>query len=359
MVVLNVAANFSLEYERQKLSVSMNNIMKYKSDIIIKLEKERNTSGSGFIDTLSCPKNITLSWATNTSTVDTSLMYEEGVFVCRGTYGWNTLDIFFNSWSTDIALAKYDTLHEVPLNSTQITGIFDDVDTTFIDLWNTAYTTTPDSIDDNFDSDNYKRNSTGAIDYPDGYTDDDADARIITYGYILPNSGLYNIFWSNDIMMNYIAENTNNTGWDVIPLHGKGRLILDSDKDFRIVIYEIDKARYNDTTETVISSSFFGTGQLASLGYIQDNADLSLSLSGSTTAYEFDFATTDYAIFLENTSTGSLLYQLRGETLTGTPMYITPLKDDDPSLISYFSSHVFVDATGRLIADMREFFALK
>lgn len=373
VVVINVAATFSLEYQRQKLNTSFSNILKYKSAITVKYERDLNESSSrnaswiSFIDTLSCPKNISLSGATLSATIDTNLIYEQDLFRCRGTYNSENLDIYFNSGATDIYLAKL-WLYEIPLSSSQLSGTFSDFDTTFLDLWTDAYSTTPDGVDDNFDSDNYLVTSTGTLAYPGWYIDNDANARITHYGYVVPNSGLYNIFWSNDKIQKYIEENTHNT-WSLSPnIHllgssGVKRVFLDSDKEFRLVLYKIDKIRFNDTGETIIQDSIFWTWQLASLWYIQDTPDLSLSATWATgrNDYIFDFNSNDYAIFIENTSTGALLYQLHVEEATPTwqLVYSVPLKDDEPTLISYLASHIFVDTTGRLISDMREFFYLK
>ena len=62
-----------------------------------------------------------------------------------------------------------------------------------------------------------------------------------------------------------------------------------------------------------------------------------MSLSSSTgSAFDFDFTANDYALFIENTSSGALLYRITGETSSGNDIYLNPLRDDDPSIFSYY-----------------------
>ena len=67
-----------------------------------------------------------------------------------------------------------------------------------------------DSIDDNFNSDNYQAGSTWNTYYPNNFQDDDNLARKLIYSYITPNSWFVNIFWSNSNIAEFINDNSNN-----------------------------------------------------------------------------------------------------------------------------------------------------
>jgi hypothetical protein len=88
---------------------------------------------------------------------------------------------------------------------------------------------------------------------------------------------------------------------------------------------------------------------------LQDDLSLSYTLTGNE--YNFNFTNNDYAIFVENTGTGSLLYRIRGEeTTTGSGIYLTAIQDDDPSIMSFLGSHMLIDDEGKLIGNQYEIF---
>jgi hypothetical protein len=160
-------------------------------------------------------------------------------------------------------------------------------------------------------------------------------------------------------MKKYIDDNAYNNDnllkklWQL----SAGYLRLDINKSHRLVLFQIDNDRHNETNELLIEQTITGTGQLAGVGYLQDD----LSLSSSTgSAYNFDFVNNDYALFIENTSSWALLYQVRGEEIaTGSWVYLSPLKDNDMSVFSFLWSHMLIDDEGRLIGDQFEVFWLK
>jgi len=73
------------------------------------------------------------------------------------------------------------------MSSANQVDTFSDTDTTNINI-TASYPLSSDNIDDNFDSDNYTIYSTGTTLYPDGYVDNDADARLLNYGYVIEGS---------------------------------------------------------------------------------------------------------------------------------------------------------------------------
>jgi hypothetical protein len=63
-VVLNIAVQLSVEYEKRNIEISLAGIIKTKGDLTIKYAKDLNQTGSGFVDILSCPTGITMSGTT-------------------------------------------------------------------------------------------------------------------------------------------------------------------------------------------------------------------------------------------------------------------------------------------------------
>ena len=357
-VVLNVAIELSSEYEIRLVEVSLINTIQTKSDLALKYARDLNETGSGYIDIIGCPDNITMSGATfRTTAISTTLRHSSSIPYCEGTHAWNSLEIYFNSWSTDIQYANF-IWAQVNISSAVQTATFWDIDDTFIDL-TASFPLTPDGIDDNFDSDDYTIFSSWSTLYPDVFIDNDVDARLDTYWYVVENSGFYNVFWSNRLMQDYIDSNTNNNdGYHTtLSTTGSGYLYLDIAASHKAKLYKINKQNYTDTNELVIEEEIEGEDQFANIGYLQNNMTLSGSVGDN--AYVFDFTTYDYSLFLENTSTWALLYQIRAfDADTGSGIYVSPIKDDDNSVFSYFGSHMLID-DGRLIGTQLELFELK
>jgi len=358
-VVLNVAVELSARYDERIIETSLLWTIDTKWDLAMKLARETNDSGGGFVDIISCPTNIVMSWSTvRTTGIATTLWFSGSVISCKWTsvHNGGDLELFFNASYDDFAFAEYNT-YQVPINTWNLSDTFSDADSTFIDLWSAAYLSA-DGIDDNFDSDNYSLSSSWTTYYPDGYRDNDDLSKLLSYGYVIENSWLYNAFWSNTLMQNYIAWNTLNTNpyvtllWDV----SSGYLYFDINTSFRLILFELSRASYNTANELVVVNKYTGTGELADIWYLQ--TDMSLS-SSTGSAFDFDFTANDYALFIENTSSGALLYRITGETSSGNDIYLNPLRDDDSSIFSYYWSHVLIDDQARLIWQQLEVFWLK
>lgn len=360
-VVLNIATELSIEYDIRNIEVSLVNTIQTKADLAMKYAQELNKTWSWFVDVIWCPDGVTMSGTTaRTTWISTTLSYTwaTSTVYCQGTHNGDLLIFYFDPSYSDIKYAQY-VGYQVSVNSGSTTATFSDSDSTFIDItW--SYPLSSDGIDDNFDSDDYSIYSTGTTYYPDNYIDNDADSRLLTYGYIIENSGLYNIFWSNSQMKNYIDANTHNSDSIHTTLNwvSSGRLYLDINRDHRLILYRIDPSTYNDTKEFLVNEYISGTWQLADIWYLQDDMSISSSITGSE--YDFDFTSYDYALFLENTSSWALLYRIRGEdTTSGSGVYLSALQDDDTSVLWYLWSHLLIDDTGRLVWNQIEVFGLK
>lgn len=359
-VILNIAVQLSSEFDIRNFEYSLENTIKLKWDLAMKYATSVNNSWNGFTDVISCPTNITMSGTTlRTNWITTEIRYIDDRIVCHAASAHNGIDlnIFFNASFTDLQFAEYDWF-QIWINASNLVGNFSDTDSTQFTLANTSYLTW-DSIDDNFDSDNYNIFSTGSIAYPDWYIDNDSDGRLLKYGYVLEWSDTYNIFWSNSEMKEYIGNNPNNstplfeTLWTVT----NGYLNIDVDNDHIISLYEIDKDMYDDSKEIIIKNVITGTSQSWGAWYLQNDMTIANSTNN---AFNFDFSRNDYALFIENTGSGTLLYQIRWESIWDSKeIYINPLNDSDVSLFSYLWSHILTNTEWRLIGDMFEVYWLK
>lgn len=358
-VVLNIAVQLSVEYDNRNIEVTMSSIIKTKWDLAMKYARDLNMTGSGFVDILSCPTWITLSGSTLTTWITTEIWYMSGSIVCFSPAAHNGIDlsIFFNNSYDDIEYAQFDG-SQVGVNSGSLVWTFWDSDSTQITIPNTSYFAA-DSYDDNFDSDNYSVSSSWSVFYPDWYFDNDSEGKLLLYWYVLEWAGLYNAFWSNTKIKQYIQANSNNlnlvhqTLWST----WSGFLKLDINWDHALFLYQIDKNVFIDSNEMIITSIYTGIWQTGWVWYLQN--DLSIG-TWTTDAFNFDFIGNDYALFIENTWSWALLYQITAESaLSWSWVYINPLDDSDPSIFSYLWSHVFVDDEWKLIGDMFEVFWLK
>jgi len=359
-VVLNIAVQLSVEYDNRNIELSLAWIIKTKWDLSIKYSNELNSSGSGFTDILSCPTGITMSGSTLLTTwINTQIRFINDTVLCRweSVHGWNNLDIFFSWDFSDIEFAQYDS-SQVWVNSWTLVATFGDSDTTTLTLpWTWYYSS--DGIDDNFDSDNFSVSSTWATMYPDWYLDNDSDAKLLNYWYALEGSWLYNALWTNSKMKQYINGNTNNDvgSYQKIWNTSSWYLNVDINGDHTLYLYRIDPDVYDESTELVVQELITGTGQTWWVGYLQD--DLSIA-SGTWSAYGFDFINNDYALFIENTWSWTLLYQITAESAsTGNSIYINALDDSQDNIYSYLGSHLLVNNEWQLIGDTFEVFWLK
>lgn len=343
VIVLNNASILSNNRQVENFSTKMNNNIAYKAGINLKFHKKLNSNGSSFIDAVSCPENITMSGVT----LDTSLFYSDTFVYCQGSYlSSNDFNIYFNTGASDIYAVEYNGELRDVHSWSLIAAAFSDG--AIVNIGSTDYLS-PDEIDDNYNSDNYHISSTGTIYYPQWYMDDDVVARKTMYGYVSPDDGYVNVFWNNTQTNAYIDANQNNhDNVHLLPGSSSWYLLFDIDKSFDIKILEFDRQRYESVNELHVLSSIDYSSGSWSLGYIQD--DGSLALPGW---YEFDFSQRDYGIFINNTWTGVLLYQITGESLSGSGMYINPIQDHETSTIGLLWNDILM-YDGKYLSKQKE-----
>jgi len=287
VVVLNISSLLESNTQLQNIvrKISANILSKW--NLSIKYAQILNANGTWFVDTIGCPTLVTLSGSVSNSTTASSLRFWSERAYCEGLHVGNPYQIYFSTGYTDFVQAEYQW------DVVSLTGRIGD--TTFLDGDNTlidfSWSPTPiDSIDDNLNSDNYMITSTGSTLYPDGYQDDDADARKIIYGYVSPGIGFANIFWNNDQTTQKIEDNTNNNDGVNAKLGDvtTGRFYIDVNQDFSLKLYRFDKNLYNSSKELLVADVYESADIAGGIGYIQESWWV-LSLSDSITGNEFDF----------------------------------------------------------------------
>lgn len=358
-VILNIAVQLSLEYDIRNVENSLVSTINTKWDLTMKYASDLNNTWGWFQDIVSCPQGFTMSWATVLDTnINSEITYMSWSISCDAVFDGNQVQLFFNTSFDDLDFVQFNGT-QVFINSGSLLATFPDAENTTINV-TSAYPLLPDWIDDNFDSDNYAVSSTWSMYYPDNYIDNDANARLVNYWYIVENSGFFNVFWSNLQMKNFINTNPYNLDGINAPIWniGSGALYLDINSPFRLKLYVLDTNAYSETKELIITQTLTGTGSSAGIWYLQN--DLSLG-TGTGSAYNFDFVNNDYALFMENTlPDATLLYRVTWyDKLTGSWIYLNALDDSKVSIFTYLWSHMLIDDVGRLIGKQYEVFGLK
>jgi len=325
--------------------------IKDNAEISINLDKKLNSNWSWFIDDISCPDSIFLSWTVDSWTVSSSLYYTETSIFCSWSYLNLPLKIYFNTGYTDFIQADYNW-YLAAISSW--TWYFLDPDNTYIDFSASSYTNW-DFIDDDFNSDDYKYSSIWNHYYPNWYSDDDDLARKILFWYVTIEAWYKKVFWNNTKTSKIIAENTNNTWslnvniWDVT----SWRLYFDIDWPYDLKIYEFDKARYDEFNELIIKDSILHESTNWKVWYLQKNWNVVPTLTWNE--YDFDFKNKDYAIFLNSTGNWTILYSLKAEdNNTWSWIYIAPIDDSMQDIIRFLWNEILIDAEGRFLSKQSE-----
>lgn len=346
-----------------------NNIL-YKSNIALKYDTAVNSNGTGYSDFTSCPPNVTMSGNTVVSTtVYTTMKYAAGRFYCEGVFTgavwWpSPVQIYYNdvnfmfTWAT----FKGNTIWVTSWYSTAVgnTSFWDSNNTqiSFSLLW----LENRDRLDDNFNSDNYKTNSTGTTNYPWNYADDDVEGRKIIYFYIPMWAWYVNVFWNSPTVTATIANNPNNTDtfYKKIGIVSNARVFLDIDHPYGFQLVRFDKARYVASKELVANQILTSSSPTGRIWFVQSDGTISTNnMTPTGSEYAFDFVNEMYGLFLANQGNGTLLFNLKAYTSTGAGIYITPIEDSATNLIKYSGTDILIDNESKYIGNEFEVVALK
>lgn len=362
LVILNLSIEIFNNNEYQNIVRKLWNDIVYKADLSFKYSKLLNTNGSGFSDTTSCPTSVTMSGNTSMSVVSSTASFSWETLFCSWTYGWTWFQIVWNDNYTAFSWAFFRNSSITFVTWATVSWTFLDIDNTRMSF-STVWLGWIDGIDDNANSDNYKVTSTGTMYYPNGWEDDDVLAKKIIYFYLPPWWWYSNILWSNTKYNNFIAINPNNTDtvnkviWQVT----NGNLYLDVDHDFRLKVVRFSKSNYDSFKELQPVQVFTSPILFWRLGYIQNDGSVSTGWLNVKTWQEmtFDFVNNDYALFLSNYSTGTLFFNLKGFTTSGSGVYINAINDSDPVIVRYLWNDVIMDSDGKYLSNQFDVISLK
>lgn len=316
-----------------------------------------NRNGSGFTNTTSCP-TLTMSGTSGGSTylesIPTTVTFDGTTAYCSGSSTVFTGQNVRLNYSPDYLSFSGVAFRSSTANlagSTTLTGLLTDSESTQVTLSLGSLS----GIDAHFNSDNYQPYSTGSIQYPGGYTEDDDLARKIVYGYVRKDSIWRNVFWNTSTTASKIRKNSNNTGALAIfpDQTSSGMLRLDLDTAYSIKIVEINPTAYTNTKEIRIQSTLNTTSSTGAIGYLQ--SDLSVS-SGSTNAKLFDLKNKNYAIFLSSSGSASdfLKYKYYFTNQSGSLIYTVPLDDSNPYQMTYYGNDIIIDADNLYVPKEQE-----
>jgi hypothetical protein len=239
----------NLSYQNYDAKLSRNAAA--KADLAFKWETFLNVNGEGFAAARDCPE-VTMSGTLAGGTaenVQTFHEIENSVAICKGTsVSGRVLKLFYTADYSTFETAWYNTNVGFVASGSYMTGstVFSDPEAKLLSLFLPA---TFSQIDGNANSDDYRSGSTGSVNYPNGYVDDDTLARKTGYGYVRKNAGWINIFWENPKIAAAIEANTNNSdALSSVPSQtSTGYLFFDIDRPHAIRVVEFETGAYLDS----------------------------------------------------------------------------------------------------------------
>jgi hypothetical protein len=323
-----------------------------KWDIIINSIKEYNWNWNWIIDIIWCPQNITMSWTTMSwSNILSTLTYLNWNIFCSGDYNSYEFRIYFNNDYTNFLQSYYknDIVNIIDISSDFVwSRNFNDWDFTSISF-NSEWVWF-DNIDDNFNSDNFRVDSSSWTYYPDWFQDDDILPRKVIVGTIWAWINNENIFWNNyktnkiiDLNINNI-DNYNLKIWNVtdaiIYLEINNKKI----NNYDLNIFNFDKWEYINYSSIMPLKKYYWDNLNVNYWYIQNNSwALSLSKILTWNEFIFDFKNKDYWIFISNKSDWNIVYRLSSKTINWTWVYITPVDDSKNWIIEVIANNILLD----------------
>ena len=328
------------------LNSKIENNINIDSKIIVDINRSLNLNWTWFIDNISCPDwtSITFSWNLNIDHTWSILVNDWSNIYCLAKHNSNDVYIHFNDDFTDFISASYYNENTVWLTSWSGGVAFTDSDSTTIDFsWHDYMV--PDWFDDNYNSDNYSVSSTWVsfswTYYNDFVEDDDVLWKKTLIGYVSPDSWFKKVFWNTTKTSDFINANINNSDPINIKIWFVTSWILhfDIDKAYEIKLMKFNKSTFNTSSELKRVQTL-GSINWSGIGYLQDDMTLS---AGTGSAYSFDFANNDYAIFLKSTSIDALLYWIKWEDSSWKWIYIAPIDDSGTGSVLYLWNEILID----------------
>lgn len=360
---------FSVLNERASNILNIN--IRKKADVAFKYNFLYNMNGTWFTNTRLCPSNIVFSWTTLSWVVltitGTSLYFDSNnnpycswsnndwkvnIFYQDNylsfswiVFSWSSLTSLSNDWLITVVwwLTYTGNLFTCTINDSQNSRV------SFSgNIW-------PTFIDSNFNSDNYKCNSTWNYDYPDFLCDDDIFARKNNIWYIESTGWYFNIFWNNSRIENFIASNTNNinTGVSLLWNTSTWLLFLNISDWAYLKLIQFNKDTYDSTSELKKTWEFnwiLSTTLSWFISFSWTWLTLNQNLSNWIV---FDFVNNYYGIFLSYsgwTYGSNLQYILSWIDENNYPIILNPLDDSDPNYLKFLGYDI-------IISDEKQYFS--
>ncbi len=345
VIILNNSIKLENSLSYQTIEREFSSKIKEKWHMQASYDMYFNSEWSWFVDIISCPDNITMSWETIFSSwIATTWTTSWSTYICSWSYDSTPLIIYPNIEINNFSWASF--------NSETITFTDGGADLTWtftsFDSW--TYITIPkdsfqkpDWIDDDFNDDNY----IATYDISENIRDNDDLWRITIVWNITNTWTLENIFWNNLTTNQYIQNNTNNINNSYINIWNvnSGSLYLNIDKDSTIKVIKFDRTKYTQNKELFAIEIFEWTISAWSW-YIEKNWDvLNFNWSIWSSNYNFDFKNNDYAIFVKNNWTWVLNYKITWvDRSISKSIYISPVNDSLPKEIKVLAWHIIINA---------------
>lgn len=341
LIIVNNSYVFFNNVQFQDIIQKSNKNIQDKADSVFKLAKFYNSNGTWFIDNISCPNNVFMSWTTNSWNIFTTLDYNNGVISCSWSYKSKNLNIFYNSGYTNFSWAIYSWSYTNLVSWIWLTK-FSDSDLTKINF-SVSWLSWIDNIDDDFNSDNYWVSSTWVIFYPSNYADDDTNHRKKIFGYIDWNTINKSIFFNNFETNKVISSNSNNNDSINVKISNTSTwyAILDFDWNYDLKLVKFDKVKYINNKELIPLETIKWQNIHSGSWYIQNSWTISFLITWNE--YIFDFVNNYYALFITNNNSWSLNYNLSFENNSLSWVYIVPL-DDTTNDLKYLWNDVLDDS---------------
>ena len=143
VVVFNNSITLTNNLNIWKNSEEVFNTLSQKAEIAINTVRKYNNNWNWFIDWISCPTNVTMSWTTSSWThISTEMVDNYWSIYCSWKYNWVEFRIYFNEDNTDFASAyyKWDTVNLIKTSNTDIslwtTNVNLNTDVVWTQWWN-------------------------------------------------------------------------------------------------------------------------------------------------------------------------------------------------------------------------------
>lgn len=324
-----------------------------KADINLSAVKLYNTNWWWFSDTFACPDIITFlkknaSWQLIWDWMTTStLTYQAWDIFCSFDYDWQAWKIYYEG--IDFTFINYNNSDNTLTNSWANLITQEEINWSYIFFRKPS---TWDNIDDDFDSDNFRSTSLEDYEYPNWYVDDDIFPRLTLINEIPATSDYYNIFWINNNIIDEINNNSFNNdspdvlikAWEVEAWNLKLDISSQQELNYEIKIIEFDREKFDSTWELIEKNIYNSDILSINSWYIKiEDWKIKLNKIKNSSEYNFNFKTSDYAIFIKNNSEADLVVHLNWiEVWSYKQIFLNAINDSYEDKLEILVNHIII-----------------